>query len=166
MFVVAHFILIVDKQKVMKLSQYNNSWMVHIIHELAHIFLGSINTRLPIWLEEGICEYYSKQYNTFGFLNPENKIRPVNFKQIESLIQNSYFDASNAETKLSLFYWQSHSFVRFLVKYWGEKKISDCIQSAGLKYDFYFLFNRIYSRSFEKIEKEWLLSLGLSHASQ
>lgn len=124
-------------------------------HEIIHILLSDFNVRLPVWLEEGICEYFSKPDPATRLLTLMKKKQLLSFKDLESRTTNTLLDIDNSRTQENICYHQSHSFVSYLCKTFGERKILTCIKDMGLQKDFSQAFYENTNNSLNEMEKEW-----------
>ena len=124
-------------------------------HEITHILLSDFNVRLPIWLEEGICEYFSKQDPTAKLLELMKQKPLLSFKELESRANHTLLDIDNSRTQENICYHQSHSFVSYLFKTFGEKKILACIKDMGLQKDFSLTFYENTNERKNEMERKW-----------
>ena len=124
-------------------------------HELVHIFLGQIVYQLPVWLEEGLCEYFSKSNFDKSFLSVCKQKKIYGFKEIELFSRNSLLDLDDSPVGENICYQQSHSFVAYLINLKGKKCFMDCIASIGLNSTFKSRFQEFYGQSVEIAEQEW-----------
>ncbi len=96
-----------------------------IRHEMSHIFLQSLNKKVPLWLAEGIGEF-------FGF---ENK-QPTPLRRwvtLHDLTTPQQWEAAGYP------FAQARLFVRFLIEKFGEKKVCSLLREYANE------------RSFEKV---------------
>ena len=128
-------------------------------HELTHILLSDFNVRVPIWLEEGICEYFSKQNPTEKLLDLMKQKPLLSFKELESRTNHTLLDIDNSRTQENICYHQSHSFVSFFCQMFGERKILKCLKNMGLKKDFSQAFYENTDKNLIEMEKQWLKKL-------
>ncbi|RLB92342.1 MAG: hypothetical protein DRH26_06475 [Deltaproteobacteria bacterium] len=124
-------------------------------HEITHILLSDFNVKLPVWLEEGLCEYFSKPDPTETLLALMKKKQLLSFKKMESRTMHTLLDIDNSRTQENICYHQSHSFVSYLCKTFGERKILSCITEMGLQKDFSQTFYKNTNKHLDEIERKW-----------
>ncbi len=128
-------------------------------HEIMHILLGEYNVRIPIWLEEGLCEYFSKQDPNVKLLELIRQKKLLSFKELEAGTRHTLLDIDNARTQENICYHQSHSFVSFICKTFGEKEILNSLKDMSLQKDFSQVFYENTGKTLDEMEKEWLKRL-------
>ncbi|WP_300464407.1 radical SAM protein [Desulfobacula sp.] len=154
-FVFSSNLLIIDPQKIRQLDSEKKGSFKGMAHELSHIFLGQMACQLPIWLEEGLCEYFSKPDLERSFLLLCRHKKIYGFNEIEMLSRQSLLDLDDSTVKENICYRQSHSFVSYLIRLKGETYFMDCVSSIGLDSTFKIRFQKLYHRSIEDVEQEW-----------
>jgi len=154
-FVYSSNLMIIDQQKIMQLDVKSQGLFMGMAHELVHIFLGCMACQLPIWLEEGLCEYFSKPNleKSFCLICSQKKI--YDFSELELLARQSFFDLDNSKVRENICYRQSHSFVSYLINLKGEKYFMNCVAAVGLDSTFKTRFQEFYNRSVDEVEQEW-----------
>lgn len=161
-FVAKGRILVIDLQKLAKIDRSKEMFQRGMIHELVHIFINQISWKLPIWLEEGLCEYFSQPYslNDFRRLAKEKKLYGI--REIELAVEHSLLDLDRSPVFENICYWQSHSLVRYLVSLRGKDKLLQCVQETDLGQDFRTVFKNFYGYSLNDFEDEWLIHIASS----
>jgi len=154
-------ILVIDRQKILPIDRKSVGFLRGMAHELVHIFLNRIHTHLPAWMEEGLCEYYSRPYNDSKFKKLAREKMLYGFREMEAFVKHSLLDLDDSPVKENICYQQAHSFVYFLAVLAGEKKLIECIQATGLSKGFRPAFEQHYGRSLDDIEAEWLKTYSL-----
>ena len=154
-FVFSSNLLIVDQQKILQLDIGNEGSFQGMMHELVHILLGQMTCQLPVWLEEGLCEYFSKSNSDKAFLSICRQKRIYGFKEIELFARQSLLDLDDSQVMENICYRQSHSFVAYLMRLKGEKYFMDCIASMGIDSTFKSRFQAFYDLSVDDAEQEW-----------
>jgi radical SAM protein with 4Fe4S-binding SPASM domain len=124
-------------------------------HEITHILLSDFNVRLPVWLEEGLCEYFSKPDPTQRLLALMRQKPLLTFDQIEQGTKHTLLDIDNSNTRDNICYHQSHSFVLYLCQTFGEKKIFSCIKDMGLTKIFSQAFFENTDKDLKETEQKW-----------
>jgi len=124
-------------------------------HELVHIFLGQMVCQLPIWLEEGLCEYFSKPNLEKSFFSLCNQKKIYGFNEMELLADQNLLDLDDSQVKENICYRQSHSFVSYLISLKGKKIFMACVTAIGLDSNFKIRFKEFYNRSVDDMEQEW-----------
>lgn len=154
-FVCSSNLMIIDQQKIMQLDVKNKGLFKGMAHELVHIFLGRMACQLPIWLEEGLCEFFSKPNLEKSFLTICMQKKIYGFKEMELLARQSLLDLDDSRVRENICYRQSHSFVSYLISLKGEKYFMACVAAVGLDSTFKIRFQEFYSRSVDDVEQEW-----------
>lgn len=124
-------------------------------HELIHIILGQMNVNLPVWAEEGVCEYFSKPNPDRRLLTLMARKRLFSLDELESKVRHNLLDLDNARTENNICYHQSHSFMAYLFNRFGKSGMIQCIQNTGLVTDFRQSFLKQFGLTIEEMEKEW-----------
>jgi len=148
-------ILMVDQQKILPKYRKSAGFFRGMAHELVHIFLNQLRIHLPSWIEEGVCEYYSRPYNDSKFKKLVREKRLYGFREMEALVKHSLLDLDKSPVRENICYQQAHSFVYFITRLTGEKKFIECIRTTGLSKDFHEVFEEHYGQSLDDIELEW-----------
>jgi len=133
----------------------DNGFKRGMSHEITHILLSDFNVRLPVWLEEGLCEYFSKPDPTEALRALMKKKQLLSFKELESRTMHTLLDIDNSRTQENICYHQSNSFVSCLCKTFGERKILSCITEMGLQKDFSQAFYENTNKHLDDMEREW-----------
>jgi len=160
-FVTNRRILVVDSQKILRKDRESSDFFAGMAHELVHIFLGELGGPLPVWVEEGLCEYYSRPYMPGVFRELAKEKGVYGFREMEALVRHSLLDLDDSRVRENLCYRQSHSFVSYLAGLVGEKKLMAIVQSTGMSRDFRSVFEQQGGRSLDDAEELWLGDLGL-----
>jgi len=128
-------------------------------HELCHLILHENikQSRLPKWLDEGICQWVSGTIGDFLVQGQPEQGRlnfPRSYIPLGRL--SSYFPAE--KNALLLAYWESRSFVQYLSAQHGREKVIGILHSlkTGADVDTAFLSN--IGQSVETTEAQWLLA--------
>ena len=133
-------------------------------HEIIHMLLGDLNICLPIWLEEGICEYFSKKDPSPKLLNLMKKKKLFTFKELEAKANQTLLDIDNSKTDDNICYRQAHSYVAYLCEDLGEAEFIRWISTLGLNSELEHDFAEYFENSMADLEQEWFKKLrSLNH---
>ncbi len=119
-FVLARRIYVADAVKHSPEFCMTETFIESMMHEIVHMYIGKLTLALPIWLEEGICEYYSRSLEEIERSSILKANSVYSFSDIELLCKHTLLDLDPSRVRDNLCYAQSHCFVDFL-----SKKISD-----------------------------------------
>ena len=155
-FVTRGRILVVDIAKTERLDRTETGFQRGLLHELVHLCLNQSSWQLPVWLEEGLCEYFSQPYNQLEFMRMARKKGIYGIRELEIFAEHSLLDLDDSPVVENICYRQSHSFVHYLASLMGHAKLMKCIQKTELGKDFGSNFQEDYGRSLSGIEDEWL----------
>lgn len=162
-FVLKGRIVVVDPDRV----AMNGSAAVRLecgmTHELIHVFLHQLSWRLPVWLEEGLCEYFSQPHDPGHFKHLAMQEGLSGFQDMEMSVTHSMLDLDDSPTEQNIYYKQSHSFVAYLAELMGEKKLIRFVQSIELGMDFDCRFEQCFERPMDLLVQQWLLDRGLTY---
>jgi hypothetical protein len=127
-----------------------------IAHELSHMVTRqlTLNTygNIPTWLHEGISVYAEGQPTNYRLTVLKNAIAEGSLISVMSL--TSQFSADPKLATLS--YIESYSIVDFLIKTYGQKKISELLEvfKKGSTYD--DALQKVYGFDMEGLHAKWL----------
>lgn len=151
-FIDSRTLLIINYESYFK-QDNTRSFYPTIRHELLHILFGQYTYYLPFWLEEGICEYYSKKYR-MDYLNDEiKKQKLISFVEIDSEKVNYISQLSQFKKIQYVFYKQAASFVDFLFQIFTEERIWDIIARSSIRRNFFDILKT--ERGIELIELQF-----------
>lgn len=153
-------ILVVDIDQIKDIQGYGDFKSVTgMSHEIIHIILGEMNTFLPIWAEEGLCEYFSKPDPNEKLLSLMKHKRLFSFNELELKVTHNLLDIDNTRTEENICYRQSHSFMAYLVNTFGKFEMLTCIKETGLGSDFRQTFLKKFGKTINDMEREWKIKL-------
>jgi hypothetical protein len=158
-FVALRRVLVLDIDKIRNDDWKTLRFKAGMSHEIIHMLLGNLNICLPIWLEEGICEYFSKKDPTPKLLNLMKKKKLLTFKELEAKATHTLLDIDNSKTDNNICYHQVHSFVAYLCKVLGEDEFISWMSTIGLNYELEHGFAENFGKSLAELEQAWLLQL-------
>ena len=154
-FVYSSNLMIVSQQRVNKTNLKGEGPFQGMVHELAHIFLGQMACQLPVWLEEGLCEYFSKtDYGRVSFENCRQKLL-YGFKEIELFANPSLLELDNSPVGENICYRQSYSFAAYLMNLKGRHCFTNLLASMKLGDTFNTNFKEYYGFSIDDAQKKW-----------
>jgi len=133
-----------------------------IQHELVHVFTHTVVNRVqkdhkifnitttPLWLLEGIAEYWSRDWNSQG----EMIIRDLIFNNRFVPIQN--FDILYGTFIL---YKESENLLHFISENYGEEKLLLLFKNFWQDEKFSKVFENTMGKSYYEVSREWIYSL-------
>ncbi len=129
-------------------------------HEFTHLLVaeaaGGSSTTIPAWLNEGLAEYgnidKTDEYDAalrYGIYT--RRIRPLWFQQT----------FSGEPEDIIIAYGQGKSVVNFMVKRWGEDRISEVFDAVRDTKDIDSALLQVYGLDQHGIDSAWRVSMGL-----
>ena len=129
-------------------------------HEFTHLLVaeaaGGTSAAIPAWLNEGLAEYgnidQTDEYDAalrYGIYT--RRIRPLWFQQT----------FSGEPEDIIIAYGQGKSVVHFMVKRWGEDKISELFEAVRRLRDIDGALLEVYGLDQHGIDSAWRVALGL-----
>jgi tetratricopeptide (TPR) repeat protein len=114
-----------------------------LFHEYTHALVHAITPRCPIWLNEGLAEYFSRGENekTIGQLIP--------LKYLEKT-----FPSGNPRL-VAAAYIESYSVVRYLIEKHKLFRVKALLESLGKGNDLNTAFNSVFYTSYDQFVKSW-----------
>jgi uncharacterized protein len=158
-FVALRSILIVNSERHIPRERHDE-YISAMMHELTHILLGQINCNIPVWLEEGLCEYFGRRYDHEVFKKKVSRTKIYTFRELEAFVETNFMEVDDSLISENICYKQAQSFVRYLTKLKGEQYLLECIKSTSPEKDFRTQFGEWYGESLDVAEKNWLRTLG------
>lgn len=117
-------------------------------HEMTHLFVRQNQKgQLPVWFEEGLCEYFA------GAKIREIATSPVNFDDLHRMTVESAFDSDSRRPTDNAFYIQSHQFVSYLVDEKGLHNVLNVIRDEDA--DFLKKAERHLQEDLPTLFKRW-----------
>ena len=131
-----------------------------IRHEAIHILLGQYSIYLPFWLEEGICEYYSRKHN-IGYINRcLYGIKLMSFYEMNKE-EIAYVSQLNSFNEIQpYFYEQACSFVNFIINTISANLFWYLIKHTSIRRDFFQVLQGITGKSLLEYQMEWEKSIN------
>ncbi len=113
-----------------------------LFHEYTHAVVHSLAKRCPLWINEGLAEYFSRSY-------PQKigQVIPLNY------LETSF--AGLGGNSVGLAYWESYSAVSYLVDKHGLYKIKDLLFSFSKGTDINNAFKDAFGIKYNEFVSEW-----------
>jgi len=114
-----------------------------LFHEYTHALVHAITPRCPIWLNEGLAEYFSQGDNE---------------KTIGQLIPLKYLEKnfpSGDPRLVAAAYIESYSAVRYLIEKHKLFRVKALLESLGKGNDLNTAFNSVFYTSYDQFVKRW-----------
>lgn len=157
-FVDSKTLLVIDYQSYF---DKNNSMSFYptIRHEAVHILLGQYGYYLPFWIEEAICEYYSKKFILEYLSNNLKGSELISFLSIDAenvtyISQLSFFNKIQ-----HAFYMQAVSFFDFILTKVSLDCIWEIIRKSSIRRNFFSLLQSKYGLTLSELQTEWESSI-------
>ena len=127
-------------------------------HEYTHVILHEIAPTCPLWINEGLACY--QQYGPAkGMMRLETFMKrgrsPVPFDELPDV-----FIDIKEESRVRLYYAQSHAMVEYLVDQFGLPRLHLFLKGLSRDGDWKAVFREAYRRDFDQVERDFLDSLG------
>lgn len=114
-----------------------------LFHEYTHALVHSIARQCPLWIDEGLAEYFSNTYS----------------KKCGQIIPLSYLETSfnglGSEKSISIAYWESWSAVSYLVERHGLYKMKDLLVAFASNADPDQAFRSSLGISYNDFLQQW-----------
>lgn len=132
-----------------------------LVHELCHVYVyQNKKSEIPLWLEEGFCEYmfYTQKDNTrLNSILQKNELIPFDTLFPRTKIGLLKYDNRPLDNNLA--YMQSFSFVNYLIKKFGLETVLKLLNEEYS--DFKDNFKRLTNYDFKDVEQQWIETLKL-----
>jgi len=153
-FVDSRTLLIMDYESYFQ-KDNTSSFYPTIRHELTHVLFGQYAYYLPFWIEEGICEYYSRKYR-MDYLNYGLKKETlISFVDIHSEKVNYISQLRLFEDIQHVFYLQAVSFIDFLFQTLTAERIWRIIEQSSIRRDFFEVLEIECGITLMELQTEW-----------
>lgn len=152
---------------------FNDSIRLDPYHELAHV-LGYTLNKPPALIDEGTAVYLAQLYGDNALSRfighptksiNENLVLLIKKEKLINISTLLSYDEIGNGNKVVLEYFQSASFVEFLIKEFGKQKFLELYKSLSnedsAKNE--MLFEKIYRVKINQIEKEWIKQIGINN---
>ncbi|MBF0327671.1 MAG: hypothetical protein HQL10_00765 [Nitrospirae bacterium] len=114
-----------------------------LFHEYTHALVHMLTSRCPLWINEGLAEYFSTPYE-----KKSGQIIPMTY------LENTFTGIRG--DKVWIAYWQSYSAVSYLVDRYGLYRLKDFLQAMGKGTD----LNQAFKDSFGTTYKDFIATWG------
>ncbi len=114
-----------------------------ILHEYTHALISEITGNCPLWLNEGLAEYFSEREH----VDKLSKIIPLH--RIETRFP------SGDPRLISLAYLTSHDAVEYLIDKYGIYSVKELLESFGDGMDINSAFESVLYISYEDFQAKW-----------
>lgn len=146
---------------IMGISESDSTWDQNtVIHELTHILVGHLTFSclgdVPTWLNEGLAMYSEGKLDSNSQSQLDQAIRTDTLLTIRSL--NGGF--SELPDKANLSYSQSYSIVNFLIKTYGQEKLTELLKALRDAKTIDDALLEIYGFDSDGLEDAWRGSVG------
>ena len=158
-FVVLRRVLAIDLDKIRNDDWESVRFKAGMTHEIVHMLLSNHSICLPKWLEEGVCEYFSKPDPDQNLLNLMEQKKLLTFKELEAKAVHTLLDIDNSKTDDNICYHQAHSFVRYLCGAFGEDAVIRWIDSIGINLEISDKFYELFGKNLIEMEQTWFQQL-------
>jgi len=153
-FIDSRTLLIMDYESYFQ-ADNTSSFYPTMRHELTHVLFGQYAYYLPFWVEEGICEYYSKKYR-IDYLNYGLKEEAfISFVEIHSEKVNYISQLSQFEDIQHVFYLQAVSFIDFLFRTLTAECMWKMIEKSSIRRDFFEVLEIEYGITLAELQTKW-----------
>ncbi len=139
----------------------NSSNFKNVTHELAHIYIRQENNtnNLPMWFEEGFCNYANRPNKSFPELCNEliDLMKEKKLTPFEDMSNTSLLKYDNAPLDRNIAYVQSQSMVVYIIDKFGMDSVKKILFD---RYDnFNQHFEEVIEHKFSEINEEWFAIL-------
>ena len=113
-----------------------------LFHEYTHAVVHSITPQCPLWINEGLAEYFSTSY-------------PRKIGQVIPLraLENSFSGLSARDAGIA--YQESYSAVSYLIEKYGLFRIKEMLESLSKGADLDQAFRNAFSKTYAEFITEW-----------
>jgi len=153
-------ILVFDCREIDMRNTRSSATTTNIMHELVHLALFRNYIRVPLWMEEGLCEYYSRPYSDSGFRRLLKHKHVFGLQELEALPRNSLLDLDDSPGIENICYRQSHSIVAYMMNVWGEDRVIRCLNGTDLSQGIRDAIRKICSEDLDTLEERWKAEYG------
>jgi len=160
-FVTGRRMLVVDISRYIA-DENSEDYIQGMMHELTHILLGLRHCHIPIWLEEGLCEYFGRAYDHESFKKIATKQPLYSFHELESLLYANFLEVDDTPIRQNMCYKQALSFTTFCINLKGRDQFLNCVWTTEEKHNFRECFHLFYDMTLDDAEKQWLETLTSS----
>lgn len=157
-FVVKGRILVVDSGRIGEAGFGNDQCERLIGHELVHVFLHDMTWGLPIWLEEGLCEYFSRSHTPGLARGPCRGDDSTPLTDLEAMVSQSLYDLTSVLPDGGSLYRRVAGFVAHMAETLGDRRLLELVVDSKLDEDFRSRFEACAGERPEQLEREWRMA--------
>lgn len=113
-----------------------------LYHEYTHAVVHMLTSRCPLWINEGLAEYFSTPYE----------------KKSKQIIPFSYLENTFAGIrgdKVWIAYWQSYSAVSYLIERYGLYRLKDFLAAMGKGAELNQAFKDSFGATYKDFTATW-----------
>lgn len=137
-----------------------------IFHEYTHFVLFNKSKHLPLWLHEGLAEFFSTDRKQ-DITSVKNALLSDTCLQLQSL--NSIILENAEPHKVSLAYSEAYLVVKYIKETYNTEMIIKLIEEFDVTSDTDAVFSQLFDLSFNEFEQKWksyILKTLLSRTEQ
>lgn len=113
-----------------------------LFHEYTHAVVRSLTPKCPLWINEGLAEYFSNDYkNKIGQVIPLNSLE-TSFSWL-------------SREKIGLAYWESYSAVCSLIEKYGVYRMKEFLQSLSAGAELEQAFKGAFGITYSEFVSSW-----------
>jgi len=135
------------------------SFSVTLRHEVSHVIVGEVerrgNRRVPLWFDEGVAVWTSGKIPLYDQGDFRRAVAAGTLPPLADLTDAFPLDP----TARGIAYEQSESFVRYLVRRYGEDAIRRILRSAARGVEFDAAVQEAVGADLAGLERRWLDSI-------
>lgn len=126
-----------------------------LIHEFCHLLLHEHIPNIPTWLDEGLCQWASGGIDEIIYNRRQSALNRASVSGQFIPFENITSGFPRSETARILAYEQSKSFVTFMVREFGQKKLLDYLDRIAHGNSAQEAFRKVYPIGLEQMESTW-----------
>lgn len=134
-------------------------------HELAHFLIGQGRFNLPIWLEEGLCEFIAKGPATEEAWKSIREAPVVRFRDVERMGAETLIDLDRRPPGANPYYLHAWAFVTSLVETLGDGCVQTLLRKTSCGVAFGQACRELLGADLSELENHWRATRGLSVAN-
>ena len=142
-------------------SEVDVKRLVH--HELAHAFILNLSKmKCPIWLNEGIAQYFEDQVRPIPMHTLERAVQQNKLIEADDLLFKEFYNLPSHE-QVSLYYLQSFSITKELIGRYQLFRLKKLLIEIGNDVPFQDAFEKVYGQIFRDYWADWYKTVKASH---
>lgn len=132
-----------------------------MIHEMTHAFVAEMAARrAPAWINEGLAEYQEEQFGEQDRIVLQAALKTGSLLPLDQLMLESKLASEQDPLYAGLFYDQSYSLVRYIVKQKGMFTVKEMLQAFAKGKNSDEVIQEILKIPVNQLEQEWKQSLS------